>query len=108
MSKRRSQTACCPSASKSLAATGKHVAAFKALAHPGRLSVFFHLVQAGKALPVNEIQTALRLPAPTLSHHLDHLERANLIIRRKDERYIFSEVDREVVVDLVRLLTACC
>ena len=80
----------------------------KALAHLGRLRVFVHLVQAGKPLPVNEIRSSLRLPAPTLSHHLDHLERAGLISRRKQQRFIYSQVRRELVIDLVRLLTACC
>jgi DNA-binding transcriptional ArsR family regulator len=107
MSKAKSQIGCCPT-TKPLAVSRAHIAAFKALAHPGRLRVFFHLVQSGAPLPVNEIQSALRLAAPTLSHHLDHLEKAGLIARRKNERFIYSEIDRSVVIDLVRLLTACC
>ncbi len=81
---------------------------FKALAHAGRLRVFFHLVQSARPLPVNEVQAALRIPAPTLSHHLDRLARAGLIARRKQDRFIYSEVRRDEIVDLVRLLTACC
>jgi DNA-binding transcriptional ArsR family regulator len=84
------------------------VAALKALAHLGRLRVFFHLVQASAPLPVGDIQAALKLPAPTLSHHLDALEKAGLISRRKEDRFIYSEVRRDAVSDLVRLLTACC
>ena len=97
---------CCPSAL--LAASSAHVSAFKALANPGRLKVFFHLVQIGRELPANEIQSALRLPAPTLSHHLGRLERAGLIERRKQDKFIYSSVRRDTVTDLVRLLTACC
>ena len=108
MTKAKAVPTCCPPAGKSLAAAPKHVAAFKALAHMGRLRVFFHLVQAGRPLPVNQVQSALRIPAPTLSHHLDHLARAGLIARRKQDRFIYSEVRRDAVVDLVRLLTACC
>jgi len=99
---------CCPPAAKALRATDAHVEAFKALAHPGRLQVFFHLVRAGKALPANEIQSALKLPGPTLSHHLDELEQAGLIERRRQERFVLSSVQREMVVELVRILTACC
>jgi DNA-binding transcriptional ArsR family regulator len=99
---------CCAPAPKDLVAHKRHVAAFKALAHPGRLQVFFHLVKANRALAAGEVQAALRLPAPTLSHHLDHLDRAGLITRRKDERFIYSEVKRDIVTELVRLLTACC
>ncbi len=99
---------CCPPVAARLLAAPKHVAAFKALSHIGRLRVFFHLVQAAKPVPVNEVRSALRIPAPTLSHHLDHLARAGLIERRKEDRFIYSEVRRDVVVDLLRLLTACC
>jgi ArsR family transcriptional regulator len=104
----RTPASCCPPAAKGLAAKSEHVAALKALAHLGRLKVFFHLVQAAEPLPVGNIQAVLRLPAPTLSHHLEHLERAGLITRRKVDRFIYSEVRRDIVTDLVRLLTACC
>jgi DNA-binding transcriptional ArsR family regulator len=86
----------------------KDVVAFKALAHLDRLRVFFCLVQAEKPLPVTEIQGLLELPWPTLSHHLDQLERAGLIDRERNERFIFSSVRRDTVTDLVRLLTTCC
>lgn len=101
------KSSCCPPGG-ALRATEEHVAALKALAHLDRLRVFFHLVQAGRETPANEIQSALDLPAPTLSHHLDQLERAGLIERRRQERFILSSVRRDLVVDLVRLLTACC
>ena len=99
---------CCPPKTKGLKAKPEHVAALKALAHLGRLDVFFYLVKAATPLPVGDIQAALKLPAPTLSHHLEHLERAGLISRRKEDRFIYSEVRRDIVTDLVRLLTACC
>lgn len=82
--------------------------ALKALAHLTRLRVFFFLVQAGREVAVGEIQESLRIPGPTLSHHLDQLRRAGLVTSRRKERHIFSSVEREMVVDLVRLLTACC
>jgi DNA-binding transcriptional ArsR family regulator len=91
-----------------LEVTVAHVAALKALAHHGRLQVFFHLVHAAEPVPVHAIQSALGLPAPTLSHHLEQLEKVGLIQRVRAERFILSSVRRELVVDLVRLLTACC
>src|SRR3954469_4436142 len=103
-----SASACCPPKAKRLSAKPEHAAALKALAHLGRLQVFFHLVRSGQALAVGDIQAALKLPAPTLSHHLEHLERAGLISRRRADRFIYSEVRRDTVSDLVRLLTACC
>jgi len=101
-------TCCPPQNRRSLTAQAEHVAALKALAHRGRLNVFFCMVKSGRALAVGDIQAALDIPAPTLSHHLEHLERAGLITRRKEDRFIFSEVRRDIVTDLVRLLTACC
>jgi len=91
-----------------LAATPGHVDAFKALAHPGRLDVFFTLVKARGEVAAGEIQEALAIPGPTLSHHLDQLRRAGLVKARRQERFIYYSVGSEMVNDLVRLLTACC
>ncbi len=91
-----------------LSANPEHVDAFKALAHPGRLDVFFSLVKARREMPAGEIQEALDIPGPTLSHHLDQLRRAGLIKARRQERYIYYSVGAPMVTDLVRLLTACC
>jgi len=91
-----------------LEASDEHVAAFKALAHPTRLQVFFFLVRAGREVPAGEIQEALEVPGPTLSHHLDGLRRASLVQSRREERYIYYSVRRDTATALVRLLTACC
>jgi len=91
-----------------LSANETHVEAFKALAHLTRLQIFFVLVKAGKEMSVGEIQEAVEIPGPTLSHHLDVLRRAGLVESRREERYIYYSVRREQVTTLVRLLTACC
>ena len=91
-----------------LAANASHVEAFKALAHLTRLQVFFFLVKAGGEVPAGEIQEALEVPGPTLSHHLDILRRAGLVQSRREERYIHYSVRRDTATALVRLLTACC
>jgi ArsR family transcriptional regulator len=91
-----------------LAASPTHVDAFKALAHAGRLDVFFALVKARGELAAGEVQEALGIPGPTLSHHLDQLRRAGLVQARRQERFIYYSVSPEMVTDLVRLLTACC
>jgi ArsR family transcriptional regulator, arsenate/arsenite/antimonite-responsive transcriptional repressor len=85
-----------------------HVEALRALAHLSRLRVFFFLVRSGGEVSAGKIQTALGLAGPTLSHHLDRLRRAGLVESRKMERYVYYSVKREMVSDLVRLLTACC
>jgi DNA-binding transcriptional ArsR family regulator len=91
-----------------LEANQAHVEALKALAHLTRLQVFFFLVRARREVPAGEIQEALEVPGPTLSHHLDLLRRAGLVQSRREERYVYYSVRREMVSDLVRLLTVCC
>ena len=91
-----------------LEASEAHIEAFRALAHLTRLQVFFFLVRAGREVPAGEIQEAVEVPGPTLSHHLDLLRRAGLVQSRKEERYVYYSVNAEAVTTLVRLLTACC
>jgi len=91
-----------------LQAREAHVEAFKALAHLTRLQIFFFLVRAGREVPAGEIQAELEIPGPTLSHHLDLLRRAGLVVSRREERYVYYAVRPETVSDLVRLLTCCC
>ena len=91
-----------------LQARPEHVEAFAALAHQTRLELFFLLVSRGTEISAGELQEALEIPGPTLSHHLNALRRAGLIESRKEERYIYYAVRRDTVTDLVRLLTACC
>ena len=83
-------------------------AAFQALSHLTRLRIFFYLVRAGREAPAGEIQEALSVPAPTLSHHLEALHRAALLNRRHQERFIYYSVEPSTASRLVRLLTACC
>ena len=91
-----------------LDANDAHVEAFGALSHLSRLRLFFFMVRSGREVAAGEIQEALEIPAPTLSHHLDILRRAGLIRSRKEARYVYYSVNREAVTELVRLLTACC
>src|SRR5688572_21239170 len=76
--------------------------------HVERLQAFFFLVRKGGEVPAGEIQEALKVPGPTLSHHLDVLRRAGLVQSRKEERFVYYSVRRDTAMELVRLLTACC
>ncbi len=91
-----------------LQAKPEHVEAFRALAHLTRLQAFFYLVRARREATAGEIQEALAVAGPTLSHHLDLLRRAGLVRSRKEERYVYYSVRPEMVSELVRLLTVCC
>ncbi len=85
----------------------RHVAAIRALGHAGRLRVFAHLAAGGESA-AGSVQRRLRLPGPTLSHHLDALARAGLVSRRRDGRFVYYRTNPRMTTDLVRLLTACC
>jgi DNA-binding transcriptional ArsR family regulator len=91
-----------------LQAAEPHVEGFRALAHLTRLQVFFFLARAPREVPAGEIQQAVEVPGPTLSHHLDVLRRAGLVQSRRAERHVYYSVRRDTVTALMRLLTACC
>jgi ArsR family transcriptional regulator len=97
-----------PLTTRPLEVTDQHVEALNALAHPTRLRVFFFLAQARREVSAGDIQEAVGIPAPTLSHHLNLLRRAELIQSRREERHIFYSVRPDRVSELVRLLTDCC
>jgi DNA-binding transcriptional ArsR family regulator len=84
------------------------VAAFKAIAHIARLRIFFFLVTSRREVATGDIQDAVGIPGPTLSHHLDILRRAGLVQSRREARFIYCSINYEFVSELVRLLSACC
>ena len=77
------------------------------LSHPDGVATIANRARAAGASE-SEIQEAVEVPGPTLSHHLDILRRAGLVQSRREERYIYYSVRRDTATALVRLLTACC
>ncbi len=51
---------------------------------------------------VCEIESALKLPQPTVSHHLALLEQAGLLQRSKRARWAFYRVSNSPILDLVK------
>ena len=82
----------------------------EALGNETRLSVFTLLVPAGrKGLLVGEIQSRLKVPASTLSHHLAHLSWAGLIEQNREGRNLRCRARHDVMHALVGFLTdECC
>ena len=80
-----------------------------ALGHETRLAIFRLLVQAGvKGVNAGLIGEKLKIPAPTLTFHLNHLSRVGLIKGRQESRFIFYVADYGTMDELLAFLTANC
>jgi DNA-binding transcriptional ArsR family regulator len=89
--------------------TSKAVEALGALAHDTRLEIFRLLVQSGPdGMPAGHIAAKLRLPAPTLSFHLNQLKQARLIGFRRNSRLIIYTADYAAMSGLLGYLTENC
>ena len=66
----------------------------KALGHPSRLAALRLVVRGSKeGTPAGESQAALKIPASTLSHHLDTLASVGLLIPEKEGTFIRYRAD---------------
>jgi ArsR family transcriptional regulator len=85
------------------------VPAFVALGHQVRLDAFRLLIRTGPdGMPSGEIAAELQVPATAMSFHLAALERAGLVVSRRDGRHIRYAVAIDRVRDLIAFLTADC
>lgn len=89
--------------------TKQAIDALGALAQETRLEVFRLLVSAGpQGLPAGEIAETLGAPASTLSFHLAYLNRAGLVVSRRESRSIIYSADFAGMNGLVDFLTQDC
>ena len=86
------------------------LAALGALSQQTRLTIFRRLVRVGPAgETAGVIAEALDTPAPTLSFHLKELERAGLIVQRRESRSLIYAVHIERMRELLSfLMKDCC
>jgi DNA-binding transcriptional ArsR family regulator len=86
------------------------VAALSALSQETRLAIFRRLMRAGaKGEAAGAIADALSIPPPTLSFHLKELERAGLIVQRRESRHLIYAVRIERMRELLGfLMKDCC
>lgn len=86
--------------------------AFCALAQTTRLSILNLLATEGvrsKGLPAGDISLALGVPQNTLSFHLNQLESAGLINRRRAGRFIIYSANSNGMKNLLRyMIENCC
>lgn len=85
-------------------------ATFSALGQSSRLKIVRLLLSAyPKGLPAGEIQAALGIAAPTLSHHLDKLRQVGIVTAEKDRQWIWYSVRSEALKQLIDFLfEECC
>jgi len=85
------------------------VQALGALAQDSRLAAYRLLVQAGSdGLAVGEISRRLKVPAPTLTSHLNVLRRAGLVRDEREGRVIRCRADYTQMNALLGFLTENC
>jgi len=80
-----------------------------ALAQETRLRVFRLLVTAGpEGMNAGAIAETLELAPATLSFHIAHLVRANLVSARQESRFIYYAANFTAMDDLIAFLTDNC
>lgn len=75
---------------------------FKALSDPNRRQIL-ELLQE-KDLPVSEIGKHLNITGATLSHHLDILKRARLVVPERQGQFIFYSLNTSVAESVLQWL----
>ena len=83
--------------------------AFGALSSEHRLAIFRLLVQAGPdGLAAGDIADKLGLPSSSLSFHLAHLTRADLIEQRRESRSLIYSANFPAMNGLIAFMTENC
>lgn len=60
------------------------------------------LLLSKREMCVCELESALKLPQPTISHHLTILEQSGLLERNKRGRFVFYNLNETPLVDLLK------
>lgn len=77
---------------------------FKALSHPIRREILTLLKE--KSLSAGDIASHFDLTGATISHHLNVLKKAGLVIERREKNFIYYELCTSVLEDIMTWLAA--
>ncbi len=87
----------------------------KALSHPNRLELYLQIVKTRESnfktgccdcfCFVSDIMKALKVGAPTVSHHLKELTNAGLITTERRGKYLVASINEETIDAVNQLLT---
>lgn len=82
----------------------------EALGNPSRLAIFRTLVRAGNdGVNMGILQREVGIPASTLTHHIQRLIRAGLVLQSRRSREMICRADFGRMEELVTYLSAeCC
>ena len=87
----------------------QHAEQLGALGHAARLGILRYVVQGDpEGTPAGEIQAKLDIPASTLSHHLERLASAGLLLWRREGTFIYYRADFEQLRALTDFLWEDC
>jgi len=88
----------------------KYADMFSAIGAEPRLCIMQLLLSAHPdGMVVNEIQTELKIPNSTLSHHLDKLRNEGLINVRRESTFLRYTANTDALRELLQFLYAeCC
>ncbi|OQY91928.1 MAG: transcriptional regulator [Sphingobacteriales bacterium UTBCD1] len=75
---------------------------FKALNDPTRRKILELLKE--KDMTAGEIAERFQISWPSISHHLDLLKQANLVMTEKEGQYIFYSLNTTVVDEIMKWL----
>lgn len=80
------------------------------LGNTTRLAIFRYLVKAGPdGASVGQIQTSLKVPGSTLSHHISRLVSVGLVNQERESRTLHCRPQFETVHNVLEFLLAeCC
>src|SRR6202171_624562 len=83
---------------------------FSAIGTEARLRIVRLLLAAHpEGMVVGEIASELRIPASTLSHHLDKLKNENLVQSRREGTFLHYTANTDALQELLGFLYAeCC
>lgn len=72
---------------------------FKALSHPVRREIL-DLLKMDK-MSAGEIADQFELTGATISHHLNVLKQADLVVERREKNFIYYELNTSVLEDMM-------
>ena len=92
--------------------TAKLAKILKALSHPKRLELYFKIAEQNEAdfdtgcgcdCFVTDMINALKLGAPTISHHIKELENAGLITTERKGKFLSAKIKAETLEEVNKI-----